>query len=425
MKTKIIPILLVLIMSLLNYSCEDATYRVYKGYKPVYMSYDELRDAVNISDTQPLENPGKIYFKDNYIFIVEEMKGVHVFDNSDPSSPDKISFINLPGVVDIGISGYYMYADSYIDLVVLNIGNPETIFEEARLEDVLPYTVPPHEDDYPSGWVDKEDGVVISWDLTTIRERVYESPIIYPIYLAEMNGGFNRTTPSHSGGISGTGIGIGGSMARFGINGDALYIVDNNTIKVFDISDPLLPVRQDEIRAGWGIETMFLTENNMFLGSTTGMFVFDIKIPFYPSQISFFQHARSCDPVVVDGNIAYVTLRTGTICGGNVNSLDVVDITDLNDPELMMTYPMYNPHGLGKDDDLLFICDGSQGLKIYNASDPLTITSNLLYHYPGINAYDVIPLGDILVMIGDDGMFQYDYSSLDNITLISTISTDK
>ena len=90
-----------------------------------------------------LKNPGKIYFKDNYIFIVEELKGIHVFDNSNPASPVKKTFVNFPGVVDISISGYIMYADSYVDLVVLDVQNIDNIKEVGRINDIFPYTVPP------------------------------------------------------------------------------------------------------------------------------------------------------------------------------------------------------------------------------------------------------------------------------------------
>ncbi|MDQ1296229.1 MAG: hypothetical protein QG611_207, partial [Bacteroidota bacterium] len=81
--------------------------------------------------------------------------------------------------------------------------------------------------------------------------------------------------------------------------------------------------------------------------------------------------------------------------------------------------------GLGKDGDLLFICDGSAGLKIYNASDPAKITDHLITSYPSINAYDVIPIGNVLVMIGDDGLYQYDYSNIQNISLLSSILVEK
>ena len=105
------------------------------------MSYKDLRASVTEEQNVDLKNPGKIYFKDNYIFIVEELKGIHIYDNSNPSSPVKKSFIKLPGVVDISITGNIMYADSYIDLVVLNVENVDNIREVGRLKDLLPYTV--------------------------------------------------------------------------------------------------------------------------------------------------------------------------------------------------------------------------------------------------------------------------------------------
>jgi len=103
----------------------------------------------------------------------------------------------------------------------------------------------------------------------------------------------------------------------------------------------------------------------------------------------------------------------------------VVNVKNLSQPSLVMTYPMTNPHGLGKDGDILFICDGSAGLKIYDAANPKQITSHLIYRYPNINAYDAIPIGNVLVIIGDDGLFQYDYSNIMNIKILSTISVIK
>ena len=139
--------------------------------------------------------------------------------------------------------------------------------------------------------------------------------------------------------------------------------------------------------------------------------------------MGFFSHARSCDPVVVDDTLAYITLRTGTGCGGNLNVLDVVNIKDITKPKAVISYGMTNPHGLGKDGDLLFICDGSAGLKVYDASDPKKITNNIIYRYADIHAYDVIPVDNILMLIGDDGLYQYDYSNVKSIRLLSTILT--
>jgi hypothetical protein len=427
MKAKIIPILtLFSLISFLFYSCEDLTFKEYKGYAPVYLSYKDLRTAVTEVQNVDLKNPGKVYFKDNYIFIVEELAGIHVFDNTNPASPVQKAFVKLPGVVDISISGYIMYADSYVDLVVLDVQNIDNIHEVGRINDILPYTVPQAKTDFPTAFIDKDKGVVISWELKTIKEKIDNTPNPYPIYYT---GGFalmdNTRSFGASSGVSGSGVGIGGSMARFGIKGSILYVVDQSTLKVFDIVNKTAPVKINDFYPGWNVETMFLKGDEMFLGTTTGMAIFDISSPATPVSKTFFTHARSCDPVIVDDTLAYITLRTGSSCGGNQNLLDIVNVKDITKPKDVVSYSMTNPHGLGKDGDLLFICDGTAGLKVYNAANPQLLLTNLIYTYPGIVAYDVIPIGKVLVLIGDNGLFQYDYSNVKNITLLSTISVVK
>ena len=431
MKAKIIPIILmVTFFSIIFCSCEDTTVREYKGYAPVYMSIKDLRSAVKIEQNVDLKNPGKIYFKDGFIFIVEEMKGIHVYDNSNPASPDKKAFIKLPGVVDISISGYNMYADSYIDLVVLDLEDIENIHEVGRVPDILPYTVPATKDNnFPKAYVDKEKGIVTDWELRIIREKidVNPNPVPYPVYF--YGGGLRYYDLANSSGasssVSANGVGIGGSMARFGIKDKILYVVDQNTLKVFDISNKVAPFKLRDVNPGWNIETMFLRGNEMFLGTTTGMVILDTSTPDLPYVKTFFTHARSCDPVIVDDTLAYITLRTGTICGGVQNILDIVNIKDLTRPTSVISYSMTNPHGLCKNGDLLFICDGSDGLKVYNAADPKKILQNIIYTYPNIKAYDVIPIGNVLVLISDEGLFQYNYSDVKNITLMSTIPVVK
>jgi hypothetical protein len=427
MKAKIVPILtLFSLISLIFLSCEDQNYKEYKGYTPVYLSYKDLRSSVAEVQNVDLKNPGKIYFKDNFIFIVEELKGIHVFDDTNPSSPVKKGFVKLPGVVDISVSGNIMYADSYVDMVVLDVQDVENIKEVGRITDVLPYTIPTHKSDYPSTYVDKDKGVVIDWELKTIKEKIVNVINPYPVYYNYgMDFLYKSNSMGASPGVSGTGIGAGGSMARFGIRGNALYLVNSNLLKIFDITGKTSPLEVNELSTGWNVETMFLQGNHMFLGTTTGMSVFDISNPFSPSSLTFFTHARSCDPVIVDDTLAYITLRTGTNCGGIQNVLDIVNIKDITKPTQVISYFMTNPYGLGKSGDLLFICDGNAGLKVYNAADPKTLLGNLIFTYPNIQAYDVIPIGKLLVLIGADGLFQYDYTDIKNITLLSKIEVVK
>jgi len=208
-------------------------------------------------------------------------------------------------------------------------------------------------------------------------------------------------------------------LARFKIVNDYLYAVDRHTINVFEISDLENPRDLEDVYAGFDIETIFNKGNNLFLGSMRGMYIYDITSPATPTFISEFQHGTACDPVVVDGDYAYVTLRGGNNCGATESGLFIVDISDLTTPVLATSYAMDEPYGLGIKDNKLFICDGKSGLKIYDKTDIENLV--LLNHYENNITFDVIPMNETLIMIGDDILYQYRY--LDNdIELISSMN---
>ena len=224
---------------------------------------------------------------------------------------------------------------------------------------------------------------------------------------------------------SGSGLGVGGSLARFTLSGDHLYMLDGGDLQTIDVSSEHNPVASKRKYIAWDIETIFPHKDNLFIGSTTGMHIYNITEPESPNFVSTYQHVVSCDPVVVDDEYAYVTLRTGTTCAGWQNQLEVIDIQTLSNPQLVATYTLTNPHGLGIDGETLFICDGDDGLKAFDVTNVNTISDNMLAHYQNINAHDVIPFNNVLMMIGADGIFQYDYSDPKNIKLLSTISVQQ
>ncbi len=187
------------------------------------------------------------------------------------------------------------------------------------------------------------------------------------------------------------------------------------------MNDPVAPEFSKDFNAGWGIETLFILGKNMFLGSQNGMRIYDISIPNSPMYISDFWHATGCDPVVVQDDLAYITLRGGNNCGNEVNQLIVVSIKNIREPEELKAYAMDGPYGLGIDGPTLFVCDGDAGLKVFNARDPLRITDNQLAVFPDIFGYDVIPMDGTLMLIGDDGLYQYDYTDVTDIKLLSKI----
>jgi hypothetical protein len=211
--------------------------------------------------------------------------------------------------------------------------------------------------------------------------------------------------------------GKGGSMARFAIAGDYLYTIAGENLGLFDISDAARPQVAKSILLGANVETIFPYQDKLFFGTTTGMLIYDNARPLTPQYISRFDHITSCDPVVVEGTYAYVTLRSGMRCNRGANRLDIVDLTDIAAPKLVVSYDMYNPHGLGIDNGTLFVCDGDAGLKVYDASDPKSLTVKATYR--SINAYDVIPDQNLLIMTGESGIYQYDYT--DSVRFISKI----
>lgn len=152
-----------------------------------------------------------------------------------------------------------------------------------------------------------------------------------------------------------------------------------------------------------------------------GMHIYDITDPVDPQHLSTYQHLRSCDPVVVQGDLAYVTLRAATVCGGGVNRLEVLNIRNLHDPQLIRSYEMENPFGLGIDGNTLFVCEGERGLKVLNVADPENIQQ--IRHITNIHSFDVIPARNNLILTGNNGVFQYDYTQIDDIKLNSQLSS--
>jgi hypothetical protein len=406
-------------------SCKDNCVQTvtYRGTEQVKVTLNELRSSVKTLPAQDLENPGKIYAKDNYLFINEVKKGIHIIDNSNPSSPKAISFIQILGNIDIAVKDNIMYADSYTDFVALDISNPKDVKEISRTNEV-----------FTNGQVDG-----LWWTYNANDQTIYDSrykmytttqevacdpqPQYYYAYpqasfFDSKAGGFGVAS------TTGTGTGVSGSTARFAIVNERLYAVTQNDMKLFNVKTPSKPTYDGALNLGFGIETIFPYKDKLFLGTSTGVQIWDNKNPQKPTYLSRLDHARACDPVVVENDIAYVTLRSVsnfTRCGAAIaNQLDIIDVSNPANPVLKKTYPMDNPYGLGIDNKKLFICEGAKGLKTFDTNNLLDIKQ--LQHFKDMNAYDVIPLNNTLMLIGTDGLYQYDYSNPSSLKFLSKIA---
>ncbi len=228
---------------------------------------------------------------------------------------------------------------------------------------------------------------------------------------------------------SGSDTGVAGSYARFLVIGDYLYILDNESITTLSLENPAEPNEIDKQSIGSNIETLFGFDDKLFIGSGEGLFIYGIGLDGIPEKLGQAAHDfpfYPCDPVVANDSFAYVTLntlRSEESCGRTItedaNLLKIYNIKNAEKPELLIEYDMHNPKGIGIDGKTLFLCDDTEGLKVYNVADPYGI--ELIHHFTGFTSFDVIPLNGLLIVVGPNNIYQYDYSDLENMALLSTI----
>lgn len=402
--------------------------QVYLVAKPLKYDLGTFKEeAVSVDAPKAMENTGKIYAYKDYIFVNDLYQGFHIIDNTNPSTPSNIGFLKLEGNFDISIKNDRLYADSYGDLVVLDISDIENVSVIKRMENAIYHEYWcavavgvewPEADAFDYSEFDENSEALVGWDVEEVRMTPEEFEDTYGYSNQTDDSAFAETSANAA---SSDATGQGGSFARFRIVGDYLYAVESWSINVFDISDLSNPEVLEEVYTNGNIETIFNQGDILFLGGSQGMYIYDISSPEKPTYVSEFTHGKACDPVVISDGYAFVTLRSGNSCGDTESGLYIVDVSDLKNPTLQKTYPMTEPYGLGIKDEKLFICDGSDGLKVYDKTDVDNLVQ--LNHFKDIETYDVIPLSNSLLMIGDKVLYQYAYVN-NNIELLSAFDLD-
>jgi hypothetical protein len=214
--------------------------------------------------------------------------------------------------------------------------------------------------------------------------------------------------------------GKGGSITRFTIAKNYLYVVTNHFLSVYSLSSPAKPEKVHTSNLTYDIETIYPYNNYLFLGTRTGLYIYSIDTASAPRLVGEAKHARSCDPVVVNDSVAFVTLKSSGGCGPAQAGLYIHDITDINNPVLKNTIPLPDPTGLGIQDSVLYVCCGSAGMKVFNIKDPYLPT--LISTQTDGNYLDVIPYNGILICNTTTGIILYDIHEPEKQVLIKKIS---
>lgn len=390
-------------------NCSDKSILEYKSTERVNiaLSVDDIRNGFAVEQAKSIEKPGNIYVYDNYLFINELYDGLHIIDNTDPSHPLSIAYIRIPGNSDVVIRNNLMYANSGPDMVILDLSNPTKVqfvkrianafFESSKLSNGL----------YLIGTGEKE--VTVKRNMS--RGWNYSFGVIYEDQPTVLNS--SRTD------------GVGGSMARIVLADNYLYFVNNSNLIPIDITIPNEPAVKTSVALGRGtIETLYKYKEFLFVGSMNGVFILDYKTnPAVPTILSSVQHIRSCDPVVVQDDIAFSTLSNMSSCGGGINELMVLNVKNAASPVIIAEYFMSTtPLGLGVIGNNLFVCQGVNGFAWYKTDNLKEIINNKVSEDVNIHARDIIIIDNKLIITGDNGVAQYTFDTVTgSITRVSTL----
>ena len=399
----------------------------YKINEPVLMSVSEFRSSVKVTKEQhQISNYGKICFYNGFLYISEPEVGIHIINNTDPSQPRIVGFIELVGNADLAIRDNVLYTDALIDLVWFDISDPANPKLKGRLENAFPEALPVIDNTYGYDYNmcysadGSRKGIVVGWNLKERTEKIdaqrtwwWGGGVMEDGAYASLNKG--TTAPPSAG--------VNGSMSRFSLYNDYLYAVINYQMCIFDLKTNSTPKKMIENFWVGNVETIFNYKDKMFLGMPTGMAIYSVANPIAPAYCSTVTHVYGCDPVVVDNDLAYVTVRSGNFCGQTVDELLIIDVKDVYHPQPIVSYTMSNPKGLGIDNNALFLCD--DGLKVFKLGNPQTLIANQITHQKGMDGFDVIPYDNVLMMIADNGLYQYDYSDINKIKQLSVIPVNK
>lgn len=269
------------------------------------------------------------------------------------------------------VQGSYAYAVIDQRLVVLNIAVPESPVVVGQTE-VFP---------------------TITHNLTVSGTRAY---------LASDTAGMriiDTSTPA-----SPVQIGVCDTPGRarsVAISGDYAFVADETGhFQVCDISTPSTSAVVGAYPYLYSTYGVAISRNYAYVGANEFV-VFDISTPTTPQRIGSYQpgspEGYAHEAIVVRDGVAFVgesMITSPPYVGGGVRILDVAT------PEFPRSRNFYDTPGTTKglvlEGKLLYIADGSGGLRIIDVSDPLILMEAGLYAPSGLFVTDVAVSGNYI-----------------------------
>lgn len=315
---------------------------------------------------------GKIFVHKDVIFVSYPNEGVMVVNNSDIRNPEVSGYMIIPGNLEVVAKEDVFYTNHYEDLVAIDYNRSA-----------------------------RESRAIVLHRIPNVFPNRASRDEKIPIPEEPFSGEIDKSK--------------GGSMAcmtRHETNKNVMYAITDKQLKVLNISNAKQPrLVGNPININDQIETVYCEGNRLFVGAREGVHVYSLNNPERPQFVGRYRHQEMQDPVVVEGNRGYLTLRNLSGRSGN-NQLQILDMSNPANPRRLNSINMTNPQGLGVDGSLLFVCDGRAGLKMYNVANASSPTLLQTQRLNG-NTYDVIVLGEynVVMCVSGNEVVQYRYRS--------------
>lgn len=146
-----------------NSACERKTPVREDVWVPIYRDKSETSKVTN-KEAIAVTEGGKIYAYKQYIFQIEQNKGIHVYQVVN-QIPRPLTFIEVLGAQEISIKDDHLYTNNFEDIVVLNIEQPSNVSIVSTIENAFKLNSlnrPPTKGYFQC--VDENKGSVVGWE---------------------------------------------------------------------------------------------------------------------------------------------------------------------------------------------------------------------------------------------------------------------
>lgn len=133
------------------------------NYTPVIMNRNDFESSTAYESPRTIINSGKIYVKDQFLFVSEKNQGFHIFNNSNPENPINIGFLKVLGSSDIAIKNEIFYINNATDLIAIQPDLNNSTFQiTKRIPNTFPQLFSPDGFQYTNL---QNDEIIIDWTL--------------------------------------------------------------------------------------------------------------------------------------------------------------------------------------------------------------------------------------------------------------------